>query len=84
MDDDAADEAGQTTEEAEPDDEDQEDEQESSEDEAVDRTVQADMDKLQSDFPGFRDKYRLIKRIGEGRLAPTFAEGYGLRLTSRL
>lgn len=39
---------------------------ESSEDEAVDRTVQADMEKLQGDFPGFRNKYRLIKRIGEG------------------
>lgn len=38
----------------------------SSEDEPVDRGVQADMDKLQSDFPGFADKYRLIKRIGEG------------------
>jgi hypothetical protein len=24
------------------------------------------MDKLQSDFPGFRNRYRLIKRIGEG------------------
>lgn len=40
--------------------------EESSEDEAVDRGVQEDMDKLQSDFPGFRNRYRLIKRIGEG------------------
>lgn len=45
----------------------------SSEDEPVDRGVQADMDKLQSDFPGFADKYRLIKRIGEGLLARTMS-----------
>lgn len=67
--------AGQTTDEVEPEEEEEEEEEqqqreepaeESSEDEAVDRTVQSDMDKLQADFPGFRDKYRLIKRIGEG------------------
>lgn len=46
----------------------------SSEDEPVDRGVQADMDKLQSDFPGFADKYRLIKRIGEGLLSRGFRE----------
>jgi cell division control protein 7 len=44
-------------------------EEEESEEEAVDRSVQADMDKLQSDFPGFRNRYRLIKRIGEGMQA---------------
>lgn len=40
----------------------------SSDDEIIDRSVQADLNKLQRDFPGFRDKYRLIKRIGEGGL----------------
>lgn len=40
--------------------------EESSDDEQVESSVQADMNKLQTDFPGFRDKYRLIKRIGEG------------------
>ncbi|KAL2204546.1 kinase-like protein [Sarocladium strictum] len=44
----------------------------SSEDEPVDRGVQADMDKLQSDFPGFADKYRLIKRIGEGTFSTVY------------
>lgn len=60
--------AGQTTDEAEPEEEEQQEEpeEEESEDETVDRAVQADMDKLQEDFPGFREKYRLIKRIGEG------------------
>lgn len=56
--------------EDEPQEEEEEEEEEaaeeSSEEEAVDRSVQADMDKLQSDFPGFRNRYRLIKRIGEG------------------
>ncbi|KAF7562951.1 hypothetical protein G7046_g1192 [Stylonectria norvegica] len=52
--------------EEEEEEEEEEDAAESSEEEAVDRSVQADMDKLQNDFPGFRDKYRLIKRIGEG------------------
>jgi cell division control protein 7 len=53
------------TKEAEPEAE-EEEEEESSDEELVDRGVQSDMDKLQSDFPGFKDKYRLIKRIGEG------------------
>lgn len=39
---------------------------ESSEEENIEDSVQADMDRLQQDFPGFHDKYRLIKRIGEG------------------
>lgn len=30
-----------------------------------------DMKKLQDAFPGFRRKYRLIKRIGEGTYAPS-------------
>lgn len=39
----------------------------SSEDEAVSTSqVQYDMERLQDAFPGFRQKYRLIKRIGEG------------------
>ncbi len=43
-----------------------ESEESDSNEELVDQTVQEDMEKLQSAFPGFRDKYRLIKRIGEG------------------
>ena len=44
---------------------------ESSEDDvAVDNNIQHDMDKLQSAFPGFRNQYRLIKRIGEGMSLP--------------
>ena len=39
---------------------------ESSDDGVVDNGVQIDMEKLQNSFPGFRQKYRLIKRIGEG------------------
>ncbi|RSM10767.1 hypothetical protein CEP52_003336 [Fusarium oligoseptatum] len=46
--------------------------EESSEEEAVDRGVQEDMDKLQSDFPGFRNRYRLIKRIGEGTFSTVY------------
>jgi cell division control protein 7 len=44
----------------------EEEEEESSEDEHVETSVQADMERLQEDFPGFRDRYKLIKRIGEG------------------
>lgn len=44
----------------------EEEEEESSDDEHVESSVQADMDRLQEDFPGFRDRYKLIKRIGEG------------------
>lgn len=39
----------------------------SSAEEVVDTNVQIDMEKLQDSFPGFRHKYRLIKRIGEGK-----------------
>lgn len=39
---------------------------ESSAEDVVDTNVQIDMEKLQDSFPGFRHKYRLIKRIGEG------------------
>ncbi len=42
---------------------------ESSEDAAVvDSNILEDMERLQDSFPGFRHKYRLIKRIGEGQL----------------
>jgi cell division control protein 7 len=44
----------------------------SSDDDVLDRSVKADMEKLQRDFPGFRDKYRLIKRIGEGLFSASF------------
>lgn len=43
-------------------DEDEEDEEESDEEEILDD----DMRRLQDAFPGFRRKYKLIKRIGEG------------------
>jgi cell division control protein 7 len=43
----------------------------SDDDEAIDRTVQQDMNKLQLTFPHFKNDYRLIKRIGEGNLPPT-------------
>lgn len=59
---------GQAEDEEPPEDADEEDEEEddSSEDEQIESSVQADMDQLADDFPGFRGKYRLIKRIGEG------------------
>lgn len=44
----------------------EEEEEESSDEEQVESSVQADMERLQEDFPGFRERYRLIKRIGEG------------------
>lgn len=40
----------------------------------VDVNVQLDMEKLQDNYPGFRQKYRLIKRIGEGMLSVTARE----------
>lgn len=52
---------------AEEDQDDQESEySESSDEGAVDANVQRDMERLQDSYPGFRQKYRLIKRIGEG------------------
>ncbi|KAK0736696.1 kinase-like domain-containing protein [Apiosordaria backusii] len=46
---------------------------ESSDDDiTVDRDIQYDMDKLQDSFPGFRSKYRLIKRIGEGTFSTVY------------
>lgn len=42
-------------------------ESESSDDgEPIDSPVYHDMDKLYNSLPGFRKKYRLVKRIGEG------------------
>lgn len=40
-----------------------------SDNERVDGQTQSDMKKLEGDFPGFRRRYRLIKRIGEGKLS---------------
>ncbi|KAF4509402.1 hypothetical protein G6O67_003578 [Ophiocordyceps sinensis] len=48
------------------------DDNESSEDEQVESGVQADMERLQRDYPGFKEKYRLIKRIGEGTFSTVF------------
>ncbi|GAO15847.1 uncharacterized protein UV8b_07726 [Ustilaginoidea virens] len=61
----------QAEEEEEVDAEDQ-DEEEISDDERVGNSVRADMDKLGHDFPGFRGKYRLIKRIGEGTFSTVY------------
>ncbi len=55
----------------------------SSEDEPIDRTVQDDMERLQDCFPRFREKYRLIKRIGEG-LSPEFCTVCHRLLTSNI
>ncbi|KAF6808963.1 cell cycle protein [Colletotrichum sojae] len=44
----------------------------SDEDDMVDSSVQRDMERLQDSFPGFRDKYRLIKRIGEGTFSTVY------------
>ncbi|KAK3994416.1 kinase-like domain-containing protein [Cladorrhinum sp. PSN332] len=46
---------------------------ESSDDEPViDTNIQQDMERLQNSFPGFRFKYRLIKRIGEGTFSTVY------------
>ncbi|TDZ14554.1 Cell cycle serine/threonine-protein kinase hsk1 [Colletotrichum orbiculare MAFF 240422] len=47
-------------------------EESSDEDDAVDSSVLRDMNKLQDTFPGFRQKYRLIKRIGEGTFSTVY------------
>ncbi|KAJ2969965.1 hypothetical protein NQ176_g8405 [Zarea fungicola] len=57
---------------AEEEQEDEDEYDESSGEENIEDSVQADMDKLQRDFPGFHDKYRLIKRIGEGTFSTVF------------
>ncbi|EFQ27248.1 uncharacterized protein GLRG_01743 [Colletotrichum graminicola M1.001] len=44
----------------------------SDDDDVVDSGVQRDMDRLQDTFPGFRQKYRLIKRIGEGTFSTVY------------
>ncbi|KAI1098142.1 kinase-like protein [Jackrogersella minutella] len=38
----------------------------------IDLTVQHDMDKLEATFPNFKNKYRLIKRIGEGTFSTVY------------
>lgn len=50
----------------------EEEEEEFSEDEAMDE----DMRKLQDAFPGFKHKYRLIKRIGEGTTTLQYSKGW--------
>ncbi len=47
-----------------------EDSESSEEDAPDDSHFQQDMERLQNCFVGFRQKYRLIKRIGEGWHAP--------------
>ncbi|EGX96495.1 cell cycle protein kinase, putative [Cordyceps militaris CM01] len=44
----------------------------SSAEENIEDSVQADMDRLREDFPVIHDKYRLIKRIGEGTFSTVF------------
>ncbi|KAI5859974.1 kinase-like protein [Durotheca rogersii] len=44
----------------------------SSDGDEIDLSVQHDMDKLQATFPDFKDKYRLIKRIGEGTFSTVY------------
>ncbi|KAK3936930.1 putative cell cycle protein [Diplogelasinospora grovesii] len=66
---------GEEEEEAEPveEAEEQETDDDGSDDEAsVDSNTQLDMEKLQNSFPGFRNKYRLIKRIGEGTFSTVY------------
>ncbi|KAI1371596.1 kinase-like protein [Hypoxylon crocopeplum] len=38
----------------------------------INLSVQHDMDKLQTTFPDFKNKYRLIKRIGEGTFSTVY------------
>ncbi|KAI1385155.1 kinase-like protein [Hypoxylon trugodes] len=38
----------------------------------IDLSVQHDMEKLQATFPNIKDKYRLIKRIGEGTFSTVY------------
>jgi len=74
MNEDAHQEDEEEQEEEEEQDQDQRDDQDgqdsdfsdSSDEVTVDTNVQLDMEKLQDSYPGFRQKYRLIKRIGEG------------------
>ncbi|KAG6041508.1 hypothetical protein E4U41_003811 [Claviceps citrina] len=76
--DDLMDQAEEEPDEEEEEDEDEEDEEDEDEDdelsdeERVERSVQADMKNLGRDFPGFRGKYRLIKRIGEGTFSTVY------------
>lgn len=55
-------------EEEEEEEDDASDGSESSDGESAPDHVTQDMERLQRSFPGFKEKYRLIKRIGEGSL----------------
>ncbi|KAK4185646.1 kinase-like domain-containing protein [Podospora australis] len=44
----------------------------SDEDVVLDSNISHDMERLQDSFPGFRSKYRLIKRIGEGTFSTVY------------
>lgn len=51
---------------------------ESSEDErAAPSHVIRDMERLADEAPGFKEKYRLIKRIGEGESSPNLSQAGG-------
>lgn len=68
---------------AEEEQEDEDEYDESSGEENIEDSVQADMDKLQRDFPGFHDKYRLIKRIGEGASPTDLKREHAILTTPR-
>lgn len=55
-------------EEDEEDEEDDDDDDDDDQPEGPDQVLDQDMRKLQRSFPGFKNKYRLIKKIGEGGL----------------
>ncbi|KAF9874329.1 hypothetical protein CkaCkLH20_08312 [Colletotrichum karsti] len=47
-------------------------EESSDEDDVVDSNTQRDIERLQDDFPTFNQRYRLIKRIGEGTFSTVY------------
>ncbi|CAI4211685.1 unnamed protein product [Parascedosporium putredinis] len=59
-------------EEEEEEDDDASDGSESSDGESAPDHVTQDMERLQRSFPGFKEKYRLIKRIGEGTFSTVY------------
>ncbi|PHH56217.1 Cell cycle serine/threonine-protein kinase hsk1 [Ceratocystis fimbriata CBS 114723] len=50
----------------------EEEEEEEEEEEAIDPAIVKDMEQLQRQIPGFRNHYRLIKRIGEGTFSTVY------------
>ncbi|KAL8375873.1 hypothetical protein RB595_007143 [Gaeumannomyces hyphopodioides] len=58
--------------EVEEEEEEEEPDGDASDEDVIEDSVQQDMVKLQNAFPGFRDKYRLIKRIGEGTFSTVY------------